>query len=593
MRNFSAKFPQGQRYTLVTENHEKCKARYKEHTKKPYTDAKAEFDVAARTMASFFGDKGEGELLFTQADITRFAKENRTAASRMWYTLKRTAVRMGEDIADMVKRRVQGENYDASIREAKLMLRRIEDMRDMFGKALLEAKKQGSKSKGGFSFVGSRANKKISVDTTDAERTEILKNKVIAAPIYEGQAEAKIAENYDDLKSKSIPLIKTALKKIGNEFDVLEHDIYIKDVEIVTQVSKGTLKETASKDIDPIRISRLIPILKEAAEKSIGIECHKNRYYYDDNTAYFENLFGGYIEDNYFIPVRFGLKHDKSGNVTFYVVIDQEAIDMAEIGLIEEAGTKKDQGHQSTAPIERSHTPRLVNISIAQVIPFVNSKDIIEYFPDGLLSPRQIEMKREETADTVRTTDAKNDKKYFEFVTSNKESAALRMLKSKSADMGYASDNGINGTVYKDATNSVKSTTITYDDEGELIPISKRYDDSNPDPRFSFSDGAGSTKALTPMETRMRSEAVGMLNRGEDPATVYEKTGWYYDDYGNFAIDHEAPVYLGEKSAYEKAHHAADVANKRAHIAEADNVKMRGELMALREDAAKANAFLK
>lgn len=588
----AAKHGEGHWDTLVAANYDKYQKAYKSQTGESYTDAKAEFDVAARMMAEFFGIKGRG-LTMNQADVTQFAIENRTAASRMWYTLKRAAVRIREDIAELNKRVMLGKEYseaDAKMREAQLMLRHIENMRDKFGTALREARRSASKGNGGFSFAESQTNKKISVDTTDAERTEILKNKAIAAPIYEGQAEAKIAENYDDLKSQSIPLIKAALLKIGKDFDVLKHDIYIKDVEIVTQVSKGTLKESASKDIDPIRISKLIPILKEAIENSIGIECHKNRYYFDDNTVYFENLFGGYIEDNSFVPVRLGLKHNKLGKATLYVVIDQEVIDMRKIGATDTSSTKKDQGHQSIAPIDRTATPRLVNISIAQIVPFVNSKDIIEYFPDGLLSPRQIEMKQEEAADTVRKTDAKNDKKYSEFVASGKKDAAFLMLKNKSADKGYASDSRTDSTVYREATNSVKSTEITYDDEGLLIPFSKRYDDTNPDTRFSFSDNTGS-RAITRAEAENRIIAIRMLEAGESAEAVYEKTGWYRDpDYGSLLVDHEAPVYIGEKNAYEKARHAADIANKRADIAEADSAKVRGELATLREDAAKWQA---
>ena len=32
-------------------------------------------------------------------------------------------------------------------------------------------------------------------------------------------------------------------------------------------------------------------------------------YFYDNTTAYFENLLGGFVDGNNFVPVRFGLKH--------------------------------------------------------------------------------------------------------------------------------------------------------------------------------------------------------------------------------------------------------------------------------------------
>lgn len=49
-----------------------------------------------------------------------------------------------------------------------------------------------------------------------------------------------------------------------------------------------------------------MPILKDVIENSIGIESHKNRYLYDDYTVSFENLLGGYLDGDYFAPVRFG-----------------------------------------------------------------------------------------------------------------------------------------------------------------------------------------------------------------------------------------------------------------------------------------------
>ncbi len=66
----------------------------------------------------------------------------------MWYTLKRAAVRIREDIAELNKRVMLGKEYseaDKELREKQLMLRHIENMRDKFGAALREARKSASK----------------------------------------------------------------------------------------------------------------------------------------------------------------------------------------------------------------------------------------------------------------------------------------------------------------------------------------------------------------------------------------------------------------------------------------------------------------
>ena len=38
----------------------------------------------------------------------------------------------------------------------------------------------------------------------------------------------------------------------------------------------------------------------------------------------FENLIGGYVEGDYFVSVRFGMKHIAAGRVTLYLIVDQQ-----------------------------------------------------------------------------------------------------------------------------------------------------------------------------------------------------------------------------------------------------------------------------
>lgn len=49
-------------------------------------------------------------------------------------------------------------------------------------------------------------------------------------------------------------------------------------------------------------------------------------------------------------------------------------------------------------------------------------------------------------------------------------------------EWGY--DNGNRKEVYKNTSNNVKTLEVTFDDGGEVIPLSKRYDENNPDIRF-------------------------------------------------------------------------------------------------------------
>ncbi len=54
-------------------------------------------------------------------------------------------------------------------------------------------------------------------------------------------------------------------------------------------------------------------------------------------------------------------------------------------------------------------------------------------------------------------------------------------------ELGY--DNGNAKEIYKNSPNNVKLKGVTYDDAGNLIPLSQRYDEKNPDIRYSVDDG--------------------------------------------------------------------------------------------------------
>ena len=175
-----------------------------------------------------------------------------------------------------------------------------------------------------------KENKKITVGMTDTERTEILKNKTLTVPIYEGQADAQIQQNQADLNSEEIKLVKNAIVKIGEEFNVLKkYDI--SDVSTEIYLSKGNLRESVTKKANATQIAKLMPILNEALKNAVGVETHVNRYFYDNNTTTFSNLISGYIENEYFIPIRFGLKQLTSGKTVLYVLVDQAKIKEAEV----------------------------------------------------------------------------------------------------------------------------------------------------------------------------------------------------------------------------------------------------------------------
>lgn len=270
---------------------------------------------------------------------------------------------------------------------------------------------------------------KITQYMADAERTEILKRKTITAEVYKGQADDSIRAELGNLESGKKQLIKAALTRIGEEFGVFT-DYNISDVGIEIKMSISNLRESVAKEINPKQIAKLLPVFKTAVENAVGIEQHSNRYFYDNSTIMFENLIGGYVDDGYFVPVRFGLKHQRQGGASLYLIVDQQKIDLKNI----KAEVVKTPGVINTKP---NASRSAFGISVADIIPFVNSKDLLRYLPDDLINENQRKAKWNAIAETIKYTNEKNDKKYIEFVRAGNLRAANQMVQTAAEAAGY------------------------------------------------------------------------------------------------------------------------------------------------------------
>ncbi len=269
---------------------------------------------------------------------------------------------------------------------------------------------------------------KITPDMSDEERTEVLNNKSIIAPEYNGEADSAIEANAENLRSEKIGLVKKAIVSISEQFDIVGKNISIEDVGVEITLSKSNLKESISKKATPEELVKLLPVLEDSVSHAIGIERHDNRYYFDSDTVYFENLLGGFTEGEYFVPVRFGLKHSKTGNATLYVVVNQNKIAISDIEQKKETEVVKTAG-----PNETNQTAsRSVNYSISQIVPFVKNKDLLRYLPDNMLDAEQKNAKWEAIAETIKATSEKNDRKYAEYIASGNLEAANEFRKNKS-----------------------------------------------------------------------------------------------------------------------------------------------------------------
>ena len=277
------------------------------------------------------------------------------------------------------------------------------------------------------------ATPKITAEMSDAERAEILSEKTIEAPIYTGQADLSIYANKSKLESEKIGIVAEVIQKLAQDFGVIGEEIKIEDAEVIIKLSKQNLRKSVTADASPMQLAKLMPVLKATVQKSIGVERHDNRYFFDSDTVYFDNLLGGYIDGNDFVPVRFGLKYNRTGNVVLYVVVDQNKIPLSSL-----TATKNDRGRQSASLANAdSGNSRSVTYSIAQIIKFVNSEDLLRYIPDEMLTEVQKTTKYDAMAKTIERTNTKNDERYMEYISNGNLDAAKQMVFNAAKENGY------------------------------------------------------------------------------------------------------------------------------------------------------------
>ena len=142
---------------------------------------------------------------------------------------------------------------------------------------------------------------------------------------------------------------------------------------------------------DKKTLAKLFPIIDEAIENAIGIESFKNRYYYDERTIYFHTLLSGYIDGDYFVPIRFGIKENNQSENKLYVMVGQNKIDLRVLKLPAQINERNNSRLKST-------------ISIPEIFKNVNSKDLLRYIPDDMINAEQRKIKYEGIAETIKYT---------------------------------------------------------------------------------------------------------------------------------------------------------------------------------------------
>ena len=379
--------------------------------------------MVAEACQSFLASKN------AVAEIKALKTENKG----LWNALKKFFTALFAKISNVYKTvppdSAQGK-YIADMRKA------VKPIRDAFMEGAVAASKNAkSTTKQPISTeIKSKARSKITAEMTDAERYNELKDKKITAPYYNGEVNGLIADHKDRLLGKTKQEAKSAVISIAKTLGISKTEINFDDVDVKVQVSNSNLSKSIAQDATPEQTAKLLPILVPVAKTAIHIERHENRYYFDNDTVYFDNLLGAYVDGIKVIPIRFGLKHSGMGTTTLYVFVDQNAIFKSSLNEI-----KNSTGRQDATPDNSgvNNLHRRAMYSISEIIPFVKSKDLLRYLPDQMLSTEQKTAKWKAIAETIRKTNEKNDKKYAEYISKGDERSARQMVKAAAKSKGY------------------------------------------------------------------------------------------------------------------------------------------------------------
>ena len=367
------------------------------------------------------------DFLNTKAVVDTVVRENRT---------------LGQKIKDWVS------NVIAKLKKADVDVPPLLNEVDRkFADALKDVQDIESGSTEKVSFATDDINQlstRITADMSDSDRTRIITSKNILAETYDISNDEIIDEYKEELNSQKQKVVSDALVSIKNAFNVPQV-LHNDDFALSVTFSNRTLSESLHQNInDATHLAKVLPIISDVVKNAIGIEVHKNRYFYDSRTDYFYNMLGGFVDGEEFIPVRFGAKVSPEGKGTLYVVIDDE-------------GIKKDKVMVRQQPKSQSNT-RLSEISISALAENVKSEDIIEYLPDDMLNNEQIEIKHAAQIEMREKTIENNNRKFAKFIENKDMYSANRMLDQAAAYFGYDLDewhsNPLSNAEYKNSDGS-------------------------------------------------------------------------------------------------------------------------------------------
>ena len=237
---------------------------------------------------------------------------------------------------------------------------------------------------------GGESSKKITLGMSDAERTEILKNKSIKLSAETNNERIEQAQEKHEFTEESFNLANFADKrglviKVGDEFGVFKN-YHNEDIELSFQYSKNNAREGMDKQKKQYYdFVKMLSCFDSVIENAVGIEMHNRNSegYKKDNTL--KNMYvlaSAFVDGDYIVPVKLEIKEFSDKPSSLYVAIALERISLETIkkdGVVVQEVADSSVAQQVTRPS---------NISIAEYFKNINPKDesFYKYIPKPFLN---------------------------------------------------------------------------------------------------------------------------------------------------------------------------------------------------------------
>lgn len=227
----------------------------------------------------------------------------------------------------------------------------------------------------------------ITIDSTDEERTAILREKVLTVVQWDQSKEMVVNPGESTAQ---------ALNRYSQDLNLRNKEVNFDEFKVPIQFTRATLKESifqmTKRNSDLMNLAKLLSVLESVCQNAIKIDVEEYRHASRESRARcVHHLLSAFHDGEKIYPVKITI-HEKETENQFYMVITVGTIEISEI--TKEAPTNTGVNHLSMKEsLSDGGASFKVNITSLVGVFKRDESIIIKNLPDCLLNERQQEIK--------------------------------------------------------------------------------------------------------------------------------------------------------------------------------------------------------